>query len=241
MQPVSIVAPALTMRDVAGRVDRVATTAYAQRARESWLDAFLVCGSLGLGPTLSVRSRREVLALWLDQVPAERVLGCAWNIAEVNQIRDAGARPVAVVRDAHDEDAVLRLLDQLPTNAFVYSHPQYTPAVLSPAVVEKARALGTLPAGAKVSKVGLEDVRALRDAAGSSFELYDGRCRHLRASVEAGATGVVAVPLSSLPHDLPPRDDLDALQAVIDRGQRVVDAHADVAGQAVALRAALDL
>lgn len=59
------------------------------------------------------------------------------------------------------------------------------------------------------------------------------------ANVEAGATGVVVVPLATLPDDLPPRDDLNALQAVIDRGQAVVDAYDTVTAQADKLRSSL--
>jgi hypothetical protein len=139
-----------------------------------------------------------------------------------------------------DEGVVLEGLRCLPTGTLVYSHPQYTQTVFSPGLAEKARAAGVLPAGAKVSKIGLDDVRALRSAVGPEFALFDGRCRHVRASVEAGATGVVAVPLATLPEDLPTREDLTALQAVIDRGQAMVDAYPDVTSQAEVLRKVLD-
>ena len=164
---------------------------------------------------------------------------CAWGRADIELAVEAGVRPVLVLRDLGDNAAVLRALDGLPKDALVYSHPQYTSAVLTPAVVGKARSVGILPSGAKVSKVELEEVRALRDAAGAEFALFDGRCRHVQASVTAGATGVVAVPLTVLPEDLPPRENAEALQAVIDRGQIVVDAHDSVAAQAEALRGLL--
>jgi len=233
---IKILVPMLTLSDERGHLDRAASVAYVQRARESWLDGFLVAGSLGLGATLAGKVRRDLVSVWLDNVAADRVLVCAWRRDELDEIADTGARPVLVLRDLGDEDAVLRAFESLPANALVYSHPQYTKAVLTPAVVDKGRAAGSLPAGAKVSKVGLGDVRALREAAGPEFALFDGRCRDVRASVAAGASGVVAVPLTVLPEDLPPRGDVDALQAVIDRGQVVVDAHSDVADQADALR-----
>jgi dihydrodipicolinate synthase/N-acetylneuraminate lyase len=237
----AVVVPVLTLIGRDGRIDRGACAAYAQRAAESWLDGFLVSGSLGLGPTMSAASRLDSLAIWREHMPAGRLLGCAWDAAEVAEVYQLGVRPVAVLRCAEDDHAVLGQLEGLPGQAWVYSHPQYSPAVLSSGVVEKARAAGVLPAGAKVSKVGPGEVRSLRDAAGPSFALFDGRCRHVRASVAAGATGVVAVPLATLPEDLPPRDDLDGLQAVIDRGQRVVDAFPDVVNQVAALREILAL
>lgn len=231
-----VMVPVLTLLDRRGRLDRGACAAYAQRARETWLDVFMVSGSLGLGLGLSAEIRREALEIWLDHVPPARLLGCAWDPAEVELVRRMGVRPLAVLQGADDSESVLRLLRGLPADAYVYSHPQYTAAVLSPAVVERAWAEGLGVAGAKVSKVELDELGELRNAAGPDFDLFDGRCRHVLASVRAGATGVVAVPLSTLPADLPPRGDLPGLQAVIDRGQAVVDSHPDVTGQAAALR-----
>lgn len=231
----SVVVPVLSLLDARGQVDRGASVAYAQRARETWLDGFLIAGSLGMGSRLPQGVRQVLLEVWMDNVPAERLLMCVWQRAEVERLAGTGVRPVLVLRDLGDDAAVLRALDGLPKDALVYSHPQYTSALLTPAVVDKARSEGTLPSGAKVSKVELDEVRALREAAGREFGLFDGRCRHIRASVAAGATGVVAVPLTVLPQDLPSRGNVDALQAVIDRGQAVVDAHGDVADQAETL------
>jgi dihydrodipicolinate synthase/N-acetylneuraminate lyase len=230
-----VVVPVLTLLDNSGRIDRRACAAYAARARESWVDLFLVSGSLGGGSMLSRQARRDLLTVWLDEVGPARLVACGWEAGELEEIGELGVRPVAVLRELRDEVAVIKAFEKLPAGSFVYSHPQYTRATLTPAVAEKARADGFLPAGAKVSKVSLDEVRTLRAAAGPEFALFDGRCRHLAASVEAGATGVVAVPLSVIPADLPPRDDLDGVQAVIDRYQAVVDAEPDVAAQAAAL------
>jgi dihydrodipicolinate synthase/N-acetylneuraminate lyase len=228
--------PVLTLVDEWGQVDAGACSAYAQRASEGWLDLFLVSGSLGLGFALARETRRELVHTWLARVSASRLVACCWEAGEVEEVAALGVRPMVVLRGAEGDGAVLDALRELPGGCFVYSHPQYTPSTLTAPVVEKARADGVLPVGAKVSKVELDEVRALRAAAGPGFELFDGRCRHVRASVEAGATGVVAVPLSTLPADLPPRDDLDGLQTVIDRGQAVVDRLPDLASQAAELR-----
>jgi hypothetical protein len=56
----------------------------------------------------------------------------------------------------------------------------------------------------------------------------DGMCRQAWRR----ATGVVVVSLATLPDDLPSRDNLNALQAVINRGQAVVDAYDTVTAQA---------
>ena len=230
-----VMVPVLTLLDSAGRLDRGACLAYAQRARETWLDLFLVAGSLGLGSTMTRRARSELLAVWLEQVPVSRLVVCGWEPGEVEDIAQSGVRPMAVLQGAGDESAVLDVLTGVPNEAFVYSHPQYSPVTISAAVLAKARAMDALPAGAKMSKVGLDDIRAAREVLGSEFTLLDGRCRHLGESVRAGATGVVAVPLSVLPADLPPRGDVAGLQAVIDRVQMVVDGQPSVASQAHAL------
>jgi len=84
----------------------------------------------------------------------------------------------------------------------------------------------------------LDELRALRAAAGPDFALYDGRSRYLQRSLDAGASGVVAVPLSTLPTDLP-RRNLDGLQAIVDRGQAVVDGQPDLVAQADALQSVM--
>lgn len=231
-----IIVPALTLTDTLGCIDEIASAKYARRAANSSFDRFLLSGSIGLGLGTPMRARLKTLEIWLDHVASDRLLACSWDAKESSEICRMGVRPMVVLQNAEDERRILRIMSDLPVGAWVYSHPQYSTAVLSAAVLRAARDEGVLPAGAKVSKVNVDEVRALRDAAGPDFALFDGRCRHVAASVAAGATGVVAVPLTVLPEDLPPRESFDALQAVIDRGQAVVDAHVDVAGQARALR-----
>jgi dihydrodipicolinate synthase/N-acetylneuraminate lyase len=237
----TIMVPVLSLFDRRGRIDRGACFAYAQRARETWLDAFLLVGSLGLGFQLPLTVRRELAEVWLGNMPVERLMVCAWHPSEVEEISQTGARPVLVLRQMEGDGEILDALRPLPPGSLIYSHPQYTSTVFSSGLAEKARDDGVLPAGAKVSKIDLADVRELRSAVGPEFALFDGRCRHVRASVEAGASGVVAVPLATLPDDLPARDDLAALQAVIDRSQAIVDSHPDVASQAGALRKVLQV
>src|SRR3954469_21507470 len=72
-----------------------------------------------------------------------------------------------------------------------------------------------------------------------NFELYDGRCRHVLRSVQAGATGAVAVPLWILPADLPDRGDLVGVQHTIDRTQAEIDAAPNPAAQVALLTKAL--
>src|SRR6266508_1275766 len=94
----------------------------------------------------------------------------------------------------------------LPPESYLYSHPLYTQSRLDAhACVTLIRA-GVLPAGAKIAKVGAQDISAIRAACGAAFRLWDGSCRNIQASIEAGATGVVATPLSPIPQDFPSRE-----------------------------------
>jgi hypothetical protein len=112
---------------------------------------------------------------------------------------------------------------------------------VTPEIARTARSLGWLPAGGKICKVSLPEVTALRTATGPGFQLYDGRCRHLAESRAAGATGSIVVPLTHLPADLPPREDLPALQHLVDHGQALLDTRPTLTGRITLLTDLLDL
>lgn len=220
--------PVLTPRNADGSVDYGACAEYAERAGQTWLDLFLVSGTIGGGETSTPVERRRLLELWTERVSPDRLLACAWSAEDLEYTAECGVRPIAVLR-AHDDVAALgAYLARLPAGAFVYSHPKYTPTTFTPAVARHARQAGSLPVGGKICKVSLDDVANLRAATEETFQLYDGRCRHVASSVQAGATGVVAVPLCVLPADLPDRDDVEAIQRTIDRTQTRIDAVAEV-------------
>jgi len=218
-----ITVPVLTLRSIAGRLDPEANAEYAHRASSTWLDHFLVNGTIGGGETSTPSERRALLETWAAHVPTIRLLACAWEPADLDHARELGIRPTVVMRGLPDDAAALNLFARMPAGYWVYSHPKYSPATLTPTVAIAARAAGTLPTGGKICKVSLDDVTRLRAAAGPDFQLYDGRCRHLARSIAAGATGVIAVPLACLPADLPTPEDVAALQRVIDRTQALID------------------
>ncbi|MQA15023.1 MAG: hypothetical protein GEV09_12875 [Pseudonocardiaceae bacterium] len=62
----------------------------------------------------------------------------------------------------------------------------------------------------------------MRAATGPGFALWDASSRNISGSVEAGASGVVATPLSPFLEPLPPRE-LGPLQAALDRAQHRLD------------------
>jgi hypothetical protein len=111
----------------------------------------------------------ELLKIWLENLPAERILGCAWELGEADEIGRVGATPMAVIQGAETDEDALQFLRTLPTGSYVYSHPQYTNRTLTPAAPEKARAEGVRPAGARVSKVDLDELHALKGRIGSRF------------------------------------------------------------------------
>ncbi|GII26519.1 dihydrodipicolinate synthase family protein [Planosporangium mesophilum] len=219
-----VMVPVLTLRNADGSVDHGACGAYAERAGGTWLDLFLVSGTIGGGETSTTEERRRVLEVWTERVSPERLLACVWTPDDLMHAAECGVRPIVVLRSHADATALGTFLAQLPAGAFVYSHPKYSPATFTPTVAAVARQAGVLPAGGKICKVSLDDVAQLRAATGEPFQLYDGRCRHVARSVAAGATGVVAVPLCTLPADLPDRDDAVPLQRTIDRTQSLIDA-----------------
>ncbi|MER7002373.1 hypothetical protein ABT297_04900 [Dactylosporangium sp. NPDC000555] len=203
MTAARVMVPVLTLMNANGSVDEGACSAYAERAGATWLDLFLVSGTIGGGESSTPAVRRRVLELWAARVPKDRLLACVWTPDDLAHAADCGVRPIVVLRDLADAAAMHSVLTELPADAFVYSHPNYTPTTFTPAVAEAAKRAGVRPAGGKICKVSLDDVRDLRTATGDDFHLYDGRCRHVAESVWAGATGVVAVPLSTLLPDLP--------------------------------------
>lgn len=218
-----VLVPVLTLRNASGSIDFGANRAYAERAAATWLDGFIISGTIGEGDLLTSDERQQLLAVWLDELPASRVLGCVWEPADLAPTVDSGARPLAVMRDLGTLADALAWLAELPRHAFVYSHPRYTARTYDPQVATAAERRGISPPGGKICKVSLAEVAALRAAANSDFQLYDGRCRHLARSLSAGATGVIAVPLCSLP--TLKSASVPALQAAIDVGQSLLDGH----------------
>lgn len=76
--------------------------------------------------------------------------------------------------------------------------------------------------GAKISKLAVGDIGRIRSSIGDGFTLWDGSSRHIEASLAAGASGVVATPLSVLPEPFP-RRSVEELQATVHRLYAEVD------------------
>jgi hypothetical protein len=199
-----IVVPALHLLDDRGAVDTATTSRYAHRAAATWIPKWIVSGSTAAGNRLSSAQRASLLDLWLDVVPAGRLLACCWNERDITEAGQRSIAPMVVMRAIPDPLTALSWLQGLPCGATIYSHPLFTAAVLDSALVGGAAALGVLPAGAKVAKIDRAEVARIRQAGGPGFALWDGSCRHIAASIAAGASGVVATPLASLPRPFPP-------------------------------------
>jgi hypothetical protein len=95
-------------------------------------------------------------------------------------------------------------------------------AIFDAGLAAAARDENVLPAGGKLAKVSIGAIRAIREAAGETFALWDGSSRRIRLSLAAGATGIVATPLSAFEHPLPTKD-VQSLQASIDPQQARLD------------------
>jgi hypothetical protein len=218
-----IVIPALALRSSDGAgLDADATARYAQRAASSWADAFILSGSTTRGELLNVDERTELLDLWSGVVPASRLVACCWCQDDVHEAIRRAITPMVVMHGPRNDDEALSFLARLPAGAYVYSHPKYDSRVLDAALTTTARQRGVLPEGAKLSKVTTTDITAIRRAAGLRWTLWDASSRHIEASFAAGASGVVASPLSHFPNPFPDRS-LGALQPAIDAVQEQLD------------------
>jgi dihydrodipicolinate synthase/N-acetylneuraminate lyase len=218
-----IVVPALAFRTPDGKkLDVDATRLYAERAAHTWTDAFILSGSTTRGDLLSVDQRSELLDLWSDLLPVSRLVACCWGQRDVGEAIRRGITPMVVMNTPRNDTQALSLLASLPPDAYVYSHPKYGARVFDATLTARARQQGVLPAGAKLSKVTTSDIAAIRRAAGPEFALWDGSSRRIAASLAAGASGVVAGPLSHFPIPFPDCS-LRALQLAIDTMQRQLD------------------
>jgi hypothetical protein len=218
-----VVVPALALRTPGGTTLNAETTArYAQRAARTWIDAFILSGSTTRGDLLTHDERTELLDLWLRVAAPTRLVACCWCDDDVHEATRRAITPMIVMRSLRDNEQALSLLAALPRGAYVYSHPKYDSRVLDVGLTVVARRRGVLPAGAKLSKVTTEDIAALRRAAGPRWTLWDASSRHIAASLAAGASGVVASPLSHFPRPFPDRT-LPLLQPMIDAIQTRMD------------------
>jgi guanylate kinase len=224
--PPRIVVPVLTLRNADGTLDLVANSEYAARASATWLHGFIVSGTIGEGDTASPRDRERLLDIWHQHAAPGRVFSTAWHDADHASILSSGARLMAVMRGCDSDDDALKFLARLPSGSHIYSHPAYATHTFSASLAARAAESGVLPAGGKLCKLSLADIRAIRQAAGESFDLLDGRCRHVVLSMTAGASGVIAAPLSTLP-DLPAEGDIEGLQGVLDTEQSRLDIDSD--------------
>ncbi|MGH8904752.1 MAG: hypothetical protein ACRDYA_24490 [Egibacteraceae bacterium] len=217
-----VVVPALHFHASDGRLDMDATRRYAVRAVGTWVDRFIVSGSTTRGDLLASAQRAALLDLWLDVADDSRLLACAWCADDLAYAEHRGVVSLAVMRGLINRRAACGFFAGLPPNVYVYSHSVYSPTVLDAELAECARAQGVLPKGAKIAKIAIEEIGAVRKIVGANFSLWDGSSRHIRASLEAGASGVVATPLNALPAPFPDRS-VAALQLVIDKIQAKLD------------------
>jgi hypothetical protein len=220
--PGDIIIPALTFRTADGDLDETTTTRYAEKAAGTWLDYFILSGTTTEGDTFTADERAQVLDLWGKTTDAARLVACCWTRADIDAAIERGIRPMAVMRGLRDEDEAIAFFRSLPPGAFAYSHPRHTPTVLSAPVTTAVSEAGFRPSGAKISKLPPGDLLAIRAAAGPEFVLWDGSCRNIQRSLDEGANGVVATPLTVLPDPFPDRE-IRALQTALTPLQSAFD------------------
>jgi hypothetical protein len=199
---------------------------YAARAATTWVDAYLLSGSTTRGDLLSSDQRAQIIDLWLQHLPAERLIACCWNPADVGNAETRQVAPMVVLQGLPDQTAALKFVKALPTSVHIYSHPMYTPTTFGTSVAAAAANASSLPAGGKIAKITPQRITELRAAVGSEFRLWDGSSRHIARSVQAGATGVIATPLSHVPESFSTAE-VGELQRTIDGVQASLDSRPD--------------
>jgi dihydrodipicolinate synthase/N-acetylneuraminate lyase len=217
-----VVVPALAFRTADNRLDLDLTSAYAERAAGTWVDRFILSGSTALGDLLSSAERATILDVWSGVMDRSRLVACCWCREDIEQAERRGILPLVVMQNLLEKAQACSFFAGLPAGAFVYSNPKFTPTRLDPALASAARERGVLPAGAKISKLAVSDIGAIRASVGAQFTLWDGSSRRIEVSLGAAASGVVATPLSVLPEPFPGRS-VDTLQAALHRLYAQVD------------------
>lgn len=212
-----IVVPALSPRSRGGDIDLPSLVEYITRARDSWITKFIIAGSTDAGYALTSRRRVHLLDLWLTLLPPSRIVMCCWSPPDVEAARQ---RSVDVLATSLSHGT--QSLSNLPSSVLAYSHPRRSPIAVTPCAIREARRRKALVRGAKVSKVTVERLSAIRGAAGDGFLLWDGTSRHLETSQRAGATAAVCAPLAAMPDPFPPQHPLSSLQHRVDELNNLV-------------------
>lgn len=225
-----VVVPVLHLSATNGEFDYGTTRRYAERAASTWVDRFIVSGSTTRGDLLTIGQRAEILDLWLEVAPPQRLLACCWEPGDFTQAAARGIAPMAVMRGLGDHADAVEYLRTLPQDAYIYSHPMFGRAVFDASLAAAARERGSLPRGGKLAKISHREITNVRRAAGAGFSLWDGSSRRIQESIDAGASGVVATPLCAFDLELPERE-VSVVQRFVDPIQTALDALPDRAAK----------
>lgn len=239
MSTFDVVVPALAIQKPDGTIDFRATRQYANRAADTWVDYFILSGSTTRGHLLTSEQRAAIVDLWLEVAEPSRLLPCCWEPGDIDHAVSRKVTPMAVLRHLERARAI-EFLRQLPSAATIYSHPMFGGTVFDAALAHDARTTDAMPFGGKLAKITTDQVRAIHAAAGDGFRLWDGSSRRIAASIDAGAAGIVATPLSPFGENFPAKD-IGAIQLAVDPVQSALDAMATRADRTDALlRQAID-
>jgi len=217
-----LVIPALHFPDHNGAPDLRVLRRYVRRAQATWVDRFLLCGSVAGGDELTTADRMAVLDTWRTHMPSGRLVQCCWTVDELADCDARGVLGILVVRAAH-LTAWIETLTLLRGHHYAYSHPRFAPRPFDAEIARHALQAHVAPTGVKLSKVRLQELTDIRQVLGPDAVLWHGSGRHIRDSLNAGATGVVSQPLATMPNPFPGRA-AEAVQAAADTIQQRLDA-----------------
>lgn len=220
----SLLIPVPALRNEDGLLDEDMTVRYASRMTTTWADRFIVSGPMGVGEQSTHEERTKQLDLWAKHVDKRRLVAACWSNADIEVALDRGVQPMIMIH-ANTQVELLRALESAPSRAIAYTNPRYSKATLNAEIIQKARAQGTLPAEVKLSKVTHNELASIHRAAGAT-NIIHGSSRNISASIESGASAVVAPPLAAVPPPWP-RPHISDIQHAVDEVQRLLDACAN--------------
>jgi hypothetical protein len=177
---------------------------------------------MGAGETCTDEQRAAVVDLWARHYPPEHLIVACWDRHQLDRTLRRGMRALVLLRCDTDND-LFRELAKLPTEAIAYTNARYSKAVLTAAVIGKAREQAGMPSAVKLSKVSFAELANVRAAGGASLYVLHGSSRNIAGSFAAGVNLVVSSPLAALPQPWP-APTLLATQHAPDQVQRVLDA-----------------
>jgi 2-dehydro-3-deoxy-phosphogluconate/2-dehydro-3-deoxy-6-phosphogalactonate aldolase len=231
------IVPALTpFRE--GKVDGAKLREHVERLLKEGIDYIFLCGTTGLGPSLSAQEKLECLLGLEDH--ADRIifqvgtlnlddsLMLAREAKKVN-VRAIASYPPYFYPRASEDWAVEHLTRLSKVHPLIaYNFPLATGFEISPALIKRARKQGADIIGVKDTVNDLAHMLSFKYELGSDFTVYSGPDTLILSALRSGLDGVVAGTANYVPELLVKLGD-DPQGPESERTQQLITSLAGVA------------